>query len=273
MASISFDEITSSPIFRFVVGPKGRQFTIHSALVASQSPALRALIIGGFKESESKEVVWEAVDEKTFVRFCEYIYTGDYQDEVPKTNQAPNKLVLEDELSVASHLKIRHEEEGSGDDMGDAYDSVSGEVKTAKREQQWESFLNAWYPDSRPNRAFQARENDDQAFEYTEVFLCHARLYTFADYHGVAPLMELSIHKLHQILVKFILYDERVEDIVKLLEYCFTTDTPQALRHLLVHYASCQVEKLWEIQAFRDLVGKHGDLSVELINEMLPRLD
>lgn len=52
--------------------------TIHKALVAAQSAALRGLVTGSMEEANSGKVVWEDVDEDTFVLFAEFLYTGDY---------------------------------------------------------------------------------------------------------------------------------------------------------------------------------------------------
>lgn len=40
--------------------------TIHKALVAAQSTALRGLVTGSMEEANSGKVVWEDVDEDTF---------------------------------------------------------------------------------------------------------------------------------------------------------------------------------------------------------------
>lgn len=52
--------------------------TIHKALVAAQSASLRGLVTGSMEEANSGKVVWEDVDEDTFVLFAEFVYTGDY---------------------------------------------------------------------------------------------------------------------------------------------------------------------------------------------------
>lgn len=70
--------IASSVPFRFLVGPNGREFTIHSALLSHQSPVLDKLVNGGFSEAAEKCVTWDSVDEDTFIRFWQYAYTGKY---------------------------------------------------------------------------------------------------------------------------------------------------------------------------------------------------
>ncbi|KAK4150896.1 Rho-related BTB domain-containing protein 3 [Chaetomidium leptoderma] len=78
MERISWESIGSSKAFRFTVGPQKREFTIHTALVACQSHALKTLVSGNFSEARNGHAVLEAVDEQTFARFLQYAYTGDY---------------------------------------------------------------------------------------------------------------------------------------------------------------------------------------------------
>lgn len=46
--------------------------------MAAQSASLRGLVTGSMEEANSGKVVWEDVDEDTFVLFAEFVYTGDY---------------------------------------------------------------------------------------------------------------------------------------------------------------------------------------------------
>lgn len=67
-----------SPVFEFLVGRERKPMTIHKALVTAQSAPLRGLVTGSMEEANSGKVVWEDVDEDTFVLFAEFVYTGDY---------------------------------------------------------------------------------------------------------------------------------------------------------------------------------------------------
>ncbi|KEZ44978.1 hypothetical protein SAPIO_CDS2363 [Scedosporium apiospermum] len=82
----AFESVFSSPPFRFSVGPNGREFFIHSAVIASQSQPLYNLVHGDFSEAKANHAVLDTVDELTFVLFCEYAYTGNYG---VKTDQPP----------------------------------------------------------------------------------------------------------------------------------------------------------------------------------------
>lgn len=57
---------------------------MHEAAVSRLSKTLDQLLHGGMRESEERCVCWEDLDEKTFLRFGEWTYTGDYKPEEPE---------------------------------------------------------------------------------------------------------------------------------------------------------------------------------------------
>ena len=69
--------------FEFYLGPNKNLYTIHTALLAYHSVPLDALVNGEMEEAKKGRVFWEEEDEATFVRFCEYAYTGDYRPAAP----------------------------------------------------------------------------------------------------------------------------------------------------------------------------------------------
>ena len=52
--------------------------TVHTALVAMQSPTLEKLVSGSMEEAQTRTVVWEDVEEDTFGLFAQFVYTADY---------------------------------------------------------------------------------------------------------------------------------------------------------------------------------------------------
>ena len=115
----------------------------------------------------------------------------------------------------------------------------------SKKSELWGNFKSKANSTSKP--AFQPRKNRESCEDYTEVFLCHARLYVFADKYDVGPLRDLSLHKLQRTLAEFILDDKRAEDIVNLLRYNYSniTDCSESIDdlRLLVDGALCQIAK------------------------------
>lgn len=143
------------------------------------------------------------------------------------------------------------------------------------REVQWNAFKrqgasgassSASLSKGAPARSNQAHE------DYTGTFLSHARLYVFAECYVIAGLMELSLNELHGALVAFTLYEERINDVVVLVRYCYDNLVPEALREMITLYAVCKIDKLWVSEEFQALVEAHGELSRSLIGHMVKAL-
>lgn len=95
--------------------------------------------------------------------------------------------------------------------------------------------------------------------DYTEIFICHARLYVFVDKYDAGRLKDLSLHMLQRTLTEFTLHDEQIGDIINLLRYSYsnTTDRPESINHLrllVVHYSACVVEDLLRSNEFQLLL-------------------
>lgn len=119
-----------------------------------------------------------------------------------------------------------------------------------------------------------ARPNEESCEDYTDVFLAHAQLYVFADRYDVEGLQRLSLSKLHDTLVKFNLYSERVADVVTLLKYTYQhtsnrTEQIDELRSLVIGYVCCRSDKLLSIEAFRNELNVQNPASLDLIDQML----
>ncbi|CAG8908792.1 unnamed protein product [Penicillium egyptiacum] len=82
--------IIHSPSFTFLVGPRHTKLTIQSGLAQHVSKPLHNLMNGPTRESKHRIAVLEEDDVETFVAFCEYAYTGDYN--VP----SPEREIQED---------------------------------------------------------------------------------------------------------------------------------------------------------------------------------
>lgn len=145
-----------------------------------------------------------------------------------------------------------------------------------KKSNLWQAFKSKAHTTSGPD--FQPQRNREPCENYTEVFLCHARLYVFADKYDIGPLRRLSLHKLQRTLVKFTLYDERVGDIVNLMRYSYSNTADcvgyiDDLRLLVVHYAACVVEDLAQSLGFQSLLEEAGSLARDLVEQMVSRLN
>ena len=155
-----------------------------------------------------------------------------------------------------------------------------GQILDSKRLQSWNKFKSKSYGRSfgSSQQIHFARKNRTSSEDYTEVFLCHARLYVFADKYHIGALKLFALYKLYCTLVEFNLYDERTEDVISLIGYACsnTADIPERideLRDLLAQYSACVVEKLAGSANFSLLVEEPGPFAKDLFRQLLKRLD
>lgn len=156
-----------------------------------------------------------------------------------------------------------------------SFEAVESTTRSKKSEL-WTAFRNKTYPNF--VSTFRPRKNRESCEDYTEVFLCHARLYVFAEKYDIEPLRNLCLHKLQDTLVKFTLYEERVGDIVELMRYAYSNTADRSgsmdgLRSLLAHYAACVIEDLAQSDKFELLFEEFGSLARDLVHYLLKRLD
>lgn len=266
MAAIHYKEITSSPPFTFVVGPDENEHTIHSALVAHQSPALNALINGGMKESIERRVIWKEISEEVFIAFSQYVYTGDYEGATPRKREVPGEVapIRVSPVGKAGWVPPHVRKKGGSE-------SSSG----TKKRLLWHKFQAL---DPLPSRAFSPIFWSSADYEYTDVFLSHVRMYVFADYYGIDPLQTLALHNLLRTLIQFDNEGGSYGDIIPLVRYSFEQTADKGgqvdkLRSLICSYTACKVEDLWKDTEFRDLTKTLPDFSTGIITAMLDRLD
>ncbi|KAI9934470.1 hypothetical protein AWENTII_006037 [Aspergillus wentii] len=74
----NYSSIVHSLPFTFLVGPNHTKLTIQSGLARHVSQPLDNLMNGETRESKHHCAILEEEDVETFVAFCEYAYTGDY---------------------------------------------------------------------------------------------------------------------------------------------------------------------------------------------------
>lgn len=232
------------------MGPRKIEFTIHSTLVAKQSPKLNALVTNGMKESVEQCAHWEDEDAETFQRFAEFVYSGKYAVDSPRKRGSDS----------AAGKKRKLPE--------DPYRESLSYGRRLWRDNIWEGFekMHAAPPlDATPSRT---RPEED----YTPVFLAHAKMYVFADYHDIKALRTLSLQYLRRLLTVFELRMESAQDVVELLDYGFS-NTHEAegsvndLRELLSLYAAYKLDLLWKKDSFRDLV--ESKCSLALVRQFL----
>ncbi|OPB42063.1 hypothetical protein A0O28_0031800 [Trichoderma guizhouense] len=265
--------IASSVPFRFIVGPNEREFTIHSALFTCQSPVLERLANGNFSEATEKCVKWPSVDEDTFIRFWQYTYTGKYTAAPPVSVAIQSKA---EAIPEPTPLRIQPPMPALFDSLPPIARSETPEE--LKRKALWSAFLKQRSSD--PMAMFYTpgfirltgAKNNPVNEDYTNTFLSYARLFTFAECYGITALMTRSLIDLHGTLERFTLHNERVNDIVALVDYCYENMAPEPLRDLVTLYAACKIDKLWKSERFCALVEAYSELSMALLGLMVNEL-
>lgn len=216
---------------------------------------------GELKEAQEHCVNWEYEEVDTFLRFGQFVYTGQYKSADPEPRQvygnAPPFVkpdnVNWDEIIIADETKPQKKLE------------PSTELHL------WPRFTKL-YPstfgvnESNPNES-------KGTYDLTEVFLSHAKVYVFADYHGIEELQILALQNLRKVLSRFWLTEDGLHDITQLARYCFEHTTDQngvgdRLAELVGLYAASHLKHLWRYEEFRSLVDmpnfSHGLITMAL---------
>lgn len=82
-----------SPPFKFIVGEARKEFWLYKALISELSKPLNALVNGPMREAQEGFVEWDDIDEETFRRFVDFVYTGDYP--------SPGPGVVDEQIGVS----------------------------------------------------------------------------------------------------------------------------------------------------------------------------
>ncbi|KAL2069047.1 hypothetical protein VTL71DRAFT_15385 [Oculimacula yallundae] len=299
MAALDADVFRSKQ-FVFLIGEAQAEFAVHAAIVAKQSKALDALINGSMKEAFAGKAVFEDVEEDTFVRFCQFAYTGDYTTpdfrSVPAgelldvatpalPNDADHGELMPAEPAWDEAVPAPTPEPAPEDDFGwgTPVQKPKKAKKLSKSSRLRQSLHNQLYDTETPRTLSAARcivrQNSSPSEDYSPVFLSHAQLYVFAEKWGIESLKTLALSKLHGTLTTFTLYAARRPDIVELLRYAFSnTHTPDRvdgvdeMRSLVMLYTACEVESLVHCPEFLSLIGEGGQLAQDLVQVLMQRI-
>jgi len=270
-------------MFKFLLGEQQQPMTIHTALVAEQSPALRALVSGFMEEAQTGTAIWKEVDEGTFARFAQFAYTGDYR--------LPSCVTIEDPWAV------RDDDVGIGEDVApsplaepkrDSNSEFGFDIsrKPSKQDKKRRprvvervGFHDLVYKIPRSSTfadTCSIRPNESSAEDYTPVFLGHAKLYVFAEEWDIKPLKALVLHKLHVTLCEHRPYEARYGDIVELIRYTYE-HTPcrrrmDPLRELVTHYVAHEQTQIAGSAPCLALVEDGGSFARDLVSMVLEKI-
>lgn len=203
------------------------------------------------------------MDEPTFLRFSQFVYTGDYAGAEPSEDVIERRNLSSTRILPLPDVKVY---DGSGGIV------VGGGGRT-KASSPWINFALLF-----PDDGSHTRRNGPTD-DYSEVFLSHARIYFLAEYYDIAELQALAVQKLHRALVLFTPYRERVGDLLKLIRFCYEDGPPPCqggdgadLKKVVSLYAAVRLEDLWPSEEFQALVEMSGEFSRRLVRAVLTRL-
>lgn len=242
------------------------------------------------KEAITGCTVWEDVNEATFVRFGQYVYTGDYDGEEPfeppvqepepcaseVASVVDQELVAEENYWGALPRKSKKSKKLSAwgvEPVVEPSEDTGRAATPLARRDAWMSFTEERSYSCGVAKSVLPPKHSNTLTGYKEVFLSHAQVHIMADYYDIRPLAQLALHKLHRILCEFTLLDKRIGDIVSLLQFCFEADERPLLRELLSAYAACHFKQLWTSLEFREFFASCGELSVAVMSNLVQRLD
>ncbi|CRG86891.1 hypothetical protein PISL3812_03904 [Talaromyces islandicus] len=221
------------------------------------------------KEGQEGKAVIEDEEESVWERFCQFAYSGDYTSEGPDIDALVNNDQLLFKPPVRPDIPVI-----TGGKHTRKKNRIVVPTPEPTRSRIWDEFCNRVYPISQLE---DTPDEEDCSADYTEVFLCHAKLYVFADKWCVSSLQNPCLHKLKQTLQRFTIYQSRRRDLYKLIDYCYKftreNDRDNPLTSLVAHYISCVVEYLVNDQGFQDLLETHVRFSRDLVLRMAQRLD
>ncbi|PMD26189.1 hypothetical protein NA56DRAFT_698355 [Hyaloscypha hepaticicola] len=293
--SAPFEAILLSRPFKFLIGVDEIEIVVHEEAIASQSPALEALMRGKMSESASRVATWVDVGRETFVRFAQFAYTGDYSVpkmivscQVPQPEQCEKATEVEKDLwaieapptddwaSVfAARVKDKKKKKGAQLTNRERSRSLQTADYTIFDKSQVYALLQprSKFADSCDPEIIDGPEENN----ITEALLSHTLLYILAEKWGIDSLKMLTLFKLHRTLSMLVLDSPKVPHVMELVRhgYAGTPDLEtgiDGLRDLLCQYVAANVKIMSEHEAFLALIQDGGTFVRDLWKRVLPRI-
>ncbi|KAF5681518.1 hypothetical protein FCIRC_5488 [Fusarium circinatum] len=252
----STKSIAGSDVFTFIIGDDETKYTIHSGLVAKQSPVLNTLVNGPFKEALERQVKWADLEESIFLSFWEFAYTGNYTN----TMQDDEKEEMDPDNEGLSHWGeawaqyVRHYPEFS----------VPNSRNAPEHHGLWQDFVDKHAPNPRPS---------DEGNIGADTLLHHAQVCAFADRYCVDRLMDVSLGKLFMALEATIPWGGSWDAVMDLLIFASDNFVPLKLQKMVAEYILTQAELFKNEEMFQDFMCDHSGPMRELLSPMFETQD
>jgi hypothetical protein len=258
---------------------------VHSAAIAATSEYFNALINGGMSEAQKGCATFMDVRVDDFLRFCEFAYRGDYT--VPAWEPVSLDPPAEpDDVQEGLSKKQREKRKKMRKSSQTWSVLIVGSRQTTYEAT---SIANGFTPDHSTFEVAHAVDCTDMPMRTSRTQLrneLNDRNYSLGDRsrdcismgfqpitnsaadHCFTPLKTLTLNKLHQTLLCFNLYRDRIGDVIGLARYAYSDlDLPNRgddgtldeLRMLILEYIVCAVDIIGEQDEFVKLMEEGGE--------------
>lgn len=256
---------------------------LHNCLVARQSKTLDTMMNGHMSEAKDGYATLDDVDPKVFAHFSQWLYTGKYESAgmSPKIEPADLATLLPAEIAFNEDSdRYRNSYPGNWRAPRKAA-SPRGQrfyaADASKQQNLWATFSGG----STSEMPHEAVPSDRASKIDLDVqYLLHAKVYCFADKYDILGLKQLAIDKLKQNLIDYVqLTPLRIAALTQLIGYTSENTLPpngkdsDNLRDLIVQYTAIVFEILFKSQDFQDLLSADGEFFLEVVTQLLRRLD
>ncbi|KAF1941242.1 hypothetical protein EJ02DRAFT_309002, partial [Clathrospora elynae] len=140
-------------------------------------------------------------------------------------------------------------------------------------------FLRDYIRTQQPQEAISNCSTGTSAssFQYCliPVFMAHANMYTLAEYYMILPLIDLSLHKLHELLGEMRHYDISArpsnDDVLSLIRFTYENtkdrdgeEEPDEMGKLVVGFVIITLEPFEDLKSFEAVLEGGGQFVVDL---------
>jgi hypothetical protein len=239
---------------------------------------------GEMSEGSAGQAKWEDVDIKTFVRFAQFVYTGDYS--IPRMIVRSSEQPLSPGPITNEAIPPPDEAQESG-----FFGSFGTQSKKAKKKGYLASaptlvrtFSSLRFPLLKPRSNFEdtcePAVSDGPSENIDEVLLLHTSLYVLAEKWGIDSLKMLTLSKIHKTLTMIRLDLPKLDQIIDFMRYAYSNErTPDLetemdeLRELICHYLAAYAELTTRHTAFMALMEEGGPFARDLWKLVAPRIN
>jgi len=283
ITNVFLPRILLSRSFKFIIGADEVPIMVHEAAFADQSRALRALMQGTMSEGSAGQAKWEDVDIKTFVRFAQFVYTGDYSIPRMIVRSSKQPLSLGTIVDEATPLPDEPQENFWG---GFGTPTKKGKKKSylASAPTVVRTFSSLRFPLLKSRSNFEdtcePAVSDGPSENIGEVLVIHSSLYVLAEKWGIDSLKRLTLSKIYKTLTMIRLDLPKLDQIIDFVRYTYSNErTPDLenkmdeLRELICLYLAAYAELTTGHTAFMALMEEGGPFARDLWKLAAPRIN